>query len=108
MLLMNPSVIGYLIMNLKILLTLLLFTTTLFAAPNNSQIKYSIDPNNTKLESVNYNPELHMLVIKIHVEVLWLKFSETYGLKVLDNSNIDSDWKRIVGGQPEVIHLKEI
>ncbi len=91
---------------IKTTIILLLLSVSLFAAPIVKH--YVIDPNNTKVESINYDKELHMLVIKVYAEVFWFKVTETYGLKVVDDSNIDIDWKRIVGDKPIVIHLKEV
>ena len=70
--------------------------------------KYILDPNETRVTDVHYNAELHMVVIHIHAKVLWFEIEEIYGLKVKDDTDIDATWRRIIGDQPDVIHLKRV
>jgi hypothetical protein len=90
-------------MRKNILIALLCVATLAFGAT-----KYIPDPNETRVENVHYDPELKMVVIHIHAHVLWFNIEEVYGLKVKDDKDIKNVWERIIGDQPEVVHLKMV
>lgn len=90
----------------KVILTLLLMTSLASAAT--VAMHYVADPNETTVSNVHYDPDLKMVVIHVHAKVMWFHVEEIYGLKIKDDSTIEKDWLRIIGDQPEVIHLKAV
>ena len=91
----------------KILIFLSLLCGLAYASTAALKATYVPDPNETRVENAHYDPELKMVVIHVHAKVLWFTIEEIYGLKVKDDSDIDAVWKRIIGDQPQIVHLKK-
>lgn len=85
-----------------ILVTFLLLTSLCVATTG----AFVADPNTTYADDIHYDAKIHMVVIHIHAKILWFKLDEFYGLKVVNDKNINTLMFDTLGKNPEVVHLK--
>jgi len=81
---------------------ILLFLLLASAAIGN---KYILSPNSTHVSDVHYDADLHLMIIHIHGKVLWFTVNEVYGLRVIDDKDIVPQMKRMLGENPQIVHL---